>query len=167
MWYSVIKNTYILQIVISLVETAAAPWVWRVVPCLHFDQFVCVGQQHPKIKSQVRHETSGQTSCFTHRFCSKCAFRWATHSCVMSWFRNTSLTVSELFAGTNRWTWVSSLMYWGETGCHKAVWEEICFVMNHSRRQMSRGIKKSNYYLMLGGNILQDVNLFLRIQGDW
>lgn len=70
----VIKNTYILQIVISLVETAAAPWVRRVVPHLHFDQLVCVGQQHPKTRSQVRHETSGQTSRLTHRICRKCAF---------------------------------------------------------------------------------------------
>lgn len=73
------KNTYILQIVISLVETAAAPRVRRVIPRLHFDQLVCVGQQHPKIRSQARHETSGPTSHLTHfvlfLFCSKRAFR--------------------------------------------------------------------------------------------
>lgn len=58
-----------------------------------------------------------------------------------------SVTASELLAGTNRWTSVSSLMNWGAAGCHKAVWEETCQKVIRRRRKTNKTTKKKTEQL--------------------
>lgn len=61
---------------IFFIESDAAPWVRRVVSCLHFNQLICIVQQNPKTESRCGHEwdTSGceemwQGEQLTHSSC--------------------------------------------------------------------------------------------------
>lgn len=144
---------------IFVIETDVAPRVGRVVPCLHFNQLICIVQQNPKTESQLRSRV-------------RCSRMWSNvpgqvaHSWIMSWFCRAATTVSEKCAGTNRWTWVSSRMCWGDTGCHNTVCRETRFKFKHSSIWHQTQTEEQHLHLMLAGDILQDVNLLLRSWRD-